>query len=502
VSITVRELLAIPHLHLRLHSGAEGLDHEVGWTHTSDLPRPWEWLGHNELLMTNGMSFPGRAAEQHDLVHHLSRVGASALAVGEGMYCPPLTSRFTQASNQLELPVLWISYPLPFSSISRAVAEATLLEQSHRLMQTARIYDAIRTSPASSGEGTALIEALTRELNCPVYVCDRNSGEPWFPRTIPPPAEVVSAIRRAASGGANRIAGAQSLVLADDTEVLIAEVPTHAQAVLVVVRPPGVPLDGILIQHAATVVALDLSQATLGREHVRREGAEALGQMLDGRTDQRSTRRQLTAANLIPAGSLVGALTGAPPERMRDIYLHLWRRQIPHLITIRNGITHVIIPASEAAASTLTDALGPLGRVGLSAPLRSASRVAEASREALWALSTAERTEQPLTHFTEVPTLSWFNEIEEAQSIVDQVLGPLLTYEATHQTGLVETLEQFLTLRRSWQATATALHLHRQTVRYRIKNVEKITGRSLTETSDIAQLWLALQAHRQLAGHR
>lgn len=53
-----------------------------------------------------------------------------------------------------------------------------------------------------------------------------------------------------------------------------------------------------------------------------------------------------------------------------------------------------------------------------------------------------------MTHFTEVPTLSWFNEIEEAQSIVDHVLGPLLAYEATQQTGFVETLEQFLTLRR------------------------------------------------------
>ena len=498
----MRELLAIPHLHLRLHSGADGLDGEVSWTHTSDLPRPWEWLGQDELLMTNGMSFPHRADEQHDLVHQLRRVGASALAVGEGMYCPPLTSRFTRASDQLELPVLWISYPLPFSAISRAVAEATLLEQSQRLMQTARIYDAIRTSPASSGEGTALIEALTRELRCPVYVCDRDSGEPWFPRSAPPPAEVVDAVRRAASGEANRIAGAQSLILADGAEVLIAEVPTHAQAVLVMLRSPGVPLDGILIQHAATVMALDLSQATLGREHVRREGAEALGQMLDGRTDQRTARRQLTAANLVPANSLVGALTGAPPERMRDIYLHLWRRQIPHLVTIRNGIAHAIIPASEVAATTLTDALGAQGRVGLSAPLRSASRVAEASREALWALSISERTGQPLTHFGEVPTLSWFNKIEEAQSIVDQVLGPLLAHEASHQAGLVETLEQFLTHQRSWQATATALHLHRQTVRYRIKNVEKITGRSLTETSDIAQLWLALQAHRQLAGHR
>ena len=501
MAITVRELLTIPHLHLRLHSGAEGLERKVAWTHTSDLPRPWEWIGRDELLMTNGMSFPRRADEQHDLVSHLSQVGASALAIGEKMYCPPLTSRFTRASEQLGLPVLWINYPLPFVAISRAVAEATMLEQSQRLIQTTRIYDAIRTSAASPREHASLVEALTRELGCPVHVCDRETGEPWFPRSAPSPPEVVNAVRRAARGDANRIAGASSVMLAGGEEVLIADVPTHKQAALVVVRSPKVPIDGILIQHAATVMALDLSQATLGREYVRREGAEAMGQMLDNRADQRTARRLLAAADLDPVNSLVGALTGAPAERMRDIHLRLWRRQIPHLVTIRSGVAYVVIPVGEVAAATLVETLGASGCVGLSGPLRSALRVSEASREALWALSIAARTGQPLTSFGEVPSLPWFSGIEEAQSLVDQVLGGLLAHDATHQPGLVETLEAFLVHRRSWQATATALHVHRQTVLYRIKKVEEITGRTMTETSDIAELWLALQARQHLAGH-
>ncbi|MGH8880972.1 MAG: helix-turn-helix domain-containing protein, partial [Stackebrandtia sp.] len=59
----------------------------------------------------------------------------------------------------------------------------------------------------------------------------------------------------------------------------------------------------------------------------------------------------------------------------------------------------------------------------------------------------------------------------------------------------------FLEHRRSWQATAAVLHVHRQTVRYRIRKVEEITGRTTSETSDVAQFWLALQTRRQLAGH-
>jgi purine catabolism regulator len=144
VSITVRELLDMPHLQLRLHSGKAGLDRQVTWTHTSDLPEPWQWVSGGELLMTNGMSFPADADGQEHLVDELHRIGASGLAIGEQMYCPKLTQRFTQASERLGLPVLWIRYPMPFVAISRAIAEATLLEQSQRLMRTARIYDALR----------------------------------------------------------------------------------------------------------------------------------------------------------------------------------------------------------------------------------------------------------------------------------------------------------------------------------------------------------------------
>jgi hypothetical protein len=40
MSITVRELLQLPHLRLTLTAGQGGLDHQVSWVHSSDLPDP------------------------------------------------------------------------------------------------------------------------------------------------------------------------------------------------------------------------------------------------------------------------------------------------------------------------------------------------------------------------------------------------------------------------------------------------------------------------------
>ncbi|HJY99838.1 MAG TPA: PucR family transcriptional regulator ligand-binding domain-containing protein, partial [Streptosporangiaceae bacterium] len=64
MSITVRELLQLPHLRLTLTAGAAGLDRQISWVHSSDLPNPWQWLEPAELLLTNqeGLT-PGDGAQ-------------------------------------------------------------------------------------------------------------------------------------------------------------------------------------------------------------------------------------------------------------------------------------------------------------------------------------------------------------------------------------------------------------------------------------------------------
>jgi PucR family transcriptional regulator, purine catabolism regulatory protein len=53
---------------------------------------------------------------------------------------------------------------------------------------------------------------------------------------------------------------------------------------------------------------------------------------------------------------------------------------------------------------------------------------------------------------------------------------------------------------RSWQQAAAALHIHKQTLGYRIRKIEQITGRGLTKTEHIAELWIALRSYDLLVG--
>jgi purine catabolism regulator len=85
------------------------------------------------------------------------------------------------------------------------------------------------------------------------------------------------------------------------------------------------------------------------------------------------------------------------------------------------------------------------------------------------------------------------------QAYADALLGPL---DAADRAGeLLEALSAFLEHNGHWAAAATALKVHRHTLRSRIDAVERLTGRLMDSAQDRHELWLALRA-RDAAGYR
>ncbi|MEU0571354.1 helix-turn-helix domain-containing protein, partial [Nonomuraea sp. NPDC005983] len=79
------------------------------------------------------------------------------------------------------------------------------------------------------------------------------------------------------------------------------------------------------------------------------------------------------------------------------------------------------------------------------------------------------------------------------RSFTDRLLTPLLDYDRRHQSDLVLTLGTFLDCAGSWNACAERLHVHVNTVRYRIRRVEELTGRNLSGMADRVDFFLALR---------
>ncbi|SEJ14286.1 purine catabolism regulatory protein [Arthrobacter sp. yr096] len=501
MAITVAELVAEPQLGLTLLAGADGADNRITWAHTSDLPRLWEWVTGGELMMTNGLSIPPDAAGQVALAEALVDSGASALAIGEKMHAPPLTDEFLEACNRLPLPLINIPYPLPFIAIARSVAESSLLEESRRLRQTARVYDLLRTAGASEDHWQSLVQRLSTELDAELFVVDRRCLHPWHPDGKVLPGFLTDAW--APLSGQVGLAGKNfQWHRIRGRHVLTMDIPTHANALLVVLPNSEPHPDAVVLLHAATVLGLQLSRIVLSLEGRHRLAGEFLMQAMDGRLGVAEMESRLTAFD-VPAQGFVLATMSADASGvaddgggLADVHIELWRHGVASASLKRNNRLHVVVPA-DVPDDVLVHCGGTDAAIGISAPA-AVGAIQRALQESLWALGSARANKLGLARYAEGPSWLGLTGFEEGTALVRRLLGPIFDYEQGQDGDLIVTLRTYLDSQRSWQKTAAALFAHRQTIIYRIRKIGELTGLDMGETSTVAQLWFALQIHEAM----
>lgn len=288
-------------------------------------------------------------------------------------------------------------------------------------------------------------------------------------------------------------------LLAGDDRALVVEVPDEDPTVLVAHGFRASPPDVVQLQHLASAMAVLLAQQSVRREHDRRIGAELLASMCDGRLTGAESVRMLADRGLRPAGCVLIAVSGGSQSAERHLHVSLGRRQVPHLLLRRGAVLYALVTAGESPLAVLRHRVGTAAAIGVSDLLGHPRRGPAAVREATWAMRTADSTAERTARYGDVTMLSVLRDTEEAQVVVDRVLGTLVAYDAAHSSDMVETLDTYLRCERSWVRTAKAMGLHRQTVVYRIQRVEDITGRRIADTGTIAEFWLALRARDLLS---
>ena len=167
---------------------------------------------------------------------------------------------------------------------------------------------------------------------------------------------------------------------------------------------------------------------------------------------------------------------------------------MPHLLRPGDSdqIALALLSAERAAVALLLETLPDDCCAGLSEAITPPEGIANAAREARWALQSAVPERSRLLRYGE--SSSWTLTLDRSEELAEHVLGELIHYDRTHQTDLVRTLAVLLRNNRSPMRTAAELFIHRQTLVYRMRRIEELTTRSLSSTKDVVDFWLALRA--------
>ncbi|WP_415954025.1 PucR family transcriptional regulator [Streptomyces sp. KLOTTS4A1] len=154
----------------------------------------------------------------------------------------------------------------------------------------------------------------------------------------------------------------------------------------------------------------------------------------------------------------------------------------------------------ETVRGPLAGGLGDDGRVtlGVSAAVHSADGLRGALEEARHARRVAAARpgrvcaaghQELASHVLLLP----FVPDDVRRAFTARLLDPLRDYDRRHRAELIPTLEAFLDCDGSWTRCASRLHLHVNTLRYRVGRIEQLTGRDLSRLEDKLDFFLALR---------
>ncbi|WP_434589742.1 PucR family transcriptional regulator ligand-binding domain-containing protein [Streptomyces sp. A5-4] len=529
--ITLAALLAREELGLRLVAGptttATGADAvtladtTIHWVHTSEMADPYPYLLGGELLLTAGVLLG-------DADHYVSRVvaaGAAALGFGVAPVYDTVPDALAEACERYGLPLVEVPPQTPFTAVARAVWRLMAQARHHELRRVSQAQQGLATAAARPDPVPAVLRQLATRLG-------GSSG--WTVLLGPGGTEIASgggapapearaaltrlahvvnpSLRDAVGGGAtgggrsSRSGGASGAVGGGAGGARSGGAGGGESA------PPQRPApssatDAVGDTHLAAYALAGGQDLVLGVAADRREGGDHTIAGVAAVLLSLLTTPHQGAAEAGRTTALVRLLLGADPADVAPLLgAGDWTvvHARPDAVGDPDPLSAAALAAALGSALLAPDANGavqilltgdrdiapqPGWTLGVSPPVPPHDLPAAATRAAQ-ASHRAEATRRALVRDRgDAGTgLTALVAPDEARAHARVRLAPISASPA-----LTGTLRTWLSLHGSWDRTAVALNVHRNTVRQRIARCASLLGADLDDADVRMDLWFALR---------
>ncbi|MGV9991938.1 PucR family transcriptional regulator [Streptomyces sp. NPDC003374] len=549
---TLASLVHHSALKLTVRAGEDRLDVPVRWAHVSELADPVPYMEGGELLLVTALKLDAEDPEaMRRYVKRLAEAGVVGLGFAVGVNYEEVPKALVDAAEEEGLPLLEVPRRTPFLAISKAVSAAIAADQyravtagfaaqreltrqalgagpegllsalASQVDGWAALYDAsgavVATAPEWAGRRAARLTADVERLRDRPAPASAVVGGPETDDRVElhsigtgrRPRAALAVGTAAALGTAERYAvhsaialltlttersrslhAAEQRVGAAVLRMLLAGQPDHARAV-------AGDLYGGLLDAPFRMIVAESASASAARAHA------------DGHARVQPAK---PSAARVPAAA--GAV-GDPLAGLADVVEAAAARSGEAVLVVPEGERLVVLAADGGAAVAACGEYAvaleaaraaavpeqPAGTdedelvVGLSAPAGPIAAAA-AYKQAEQALSVARRRGRVLVEHEQLASGSVLPLLADdaVRAFADGLLRALYEHDATGRGDLVASLRAWLSRHGQWDAAAADLGVHRHTLRYRMRRVEEILGRSLDDPDVRMELWLALKA--------
>ncbi|WP_208026472.1 PucR family transcriptional regulator [Streptomyces sp. Tu 3180] len=502
-------LLAREDLGLRRIAGPDDPGIAVHGAHTSEMADPYPYLLGGELLLSAGVHIPqGAGAGYFDAyVSRIVAAGGAALGFGLAPVHDTVPAALVEACGTHGLPLLEVPPRTTFSGVARAVWQLMARARLAELRRVTEAQRSLATAAARPDPVPSVLHQLARRLGgravlygpegAELAAAGRDQGEEVRAAL----AELAGVVRPAAGAGgrggapAARRPDAPGRPLPDRPDVPVDEAAAGRPAsatdtvagvrlaayalgagrdfVLGVAAPQRDPGDHTIASVAAVLLSLLTGEHRSGTGAARSSALvrlllggtpEAVAPLLGGDRWQVVHARPNARAPDSLAASALGAALGSA------------------LVDPCGEVVRVLVPAERSVQAL------PGWTLGVSAAVAPHDWPA-ADTQAARALARARATRAPLVrHGSRAAALTDLVAPHDADAHARALLAPLGAAPA-----LTDTLRTWLSLHGSWDRTAVALSVHRNTVRQRIARCAALLEADLDDPDVRMELWFALR---------
>ncbi|HHX86967.1 MAG TPA: hypothetical protein GX693_02170 [Firmicutes bacterium] len=564
--ITVEEALTLGVVNrLNVVGGSDGLNRVIKLVNVIEAPDIMDWVLEGEFLLTTGYSFREFPELMTMLITKMAQANSSGLAIKPKRFIKEIPSDLIASANRYGIPLLEVPYDLSFSEIIAPILGVITSKQNQVLQKLEQGNRKLTEMMLHGSTLNDLCYETSMLIHNPVGIMDREGKlyvSPLCPnkdqfelffskdsieikneklrfgniKEVKYSMESTSKESTSEKDRPNTLQAVRIPIVADKSD--------YGHIYSIINNPISEP-DILLLERAATIAALDFTKRKAIFEIEKNYHNEFLEILLsyDSENEEEIIKRarkfnldlqKPTAVIIINDQWETSDLDQIPPS-LKGINEQTAKEQLLTVIHSFRGLpdynhlfvgikgAYIIIVAQlsednpngnlKDIVSNLLNFLTAEDRfknnhqikIGVGRPSNSIGNIKQSYREAWEALRVGLLSKKSSVIYFE--DLGFFKILSEKSGpelnkFVEELLHPVLEYDHQKNGELIKTLQTYFETNRNFKLTSQKMFTHYNTILYRIKKIEQLTGISLDNPEDSLNVEIAINIHKLLRSSR
>lgn len=541
MGISVRQMLSLLNLSDQaVLGGIEGLDNEVSRVNMLEVPDVSQWLSGGELLLTTGYALKDDTVRQITILRELKDKGVAALGIKARRYLDPIPESMITETDRLGLPLIEIPAHFPLSEVMIPVYEALLNAQLLKLRKSQEMYSRF-LDVILAGEGfDAICKVMFQLSGRPVAVIDRWGKIVGSHGTMDLSLVSLLAVKKAEEDENTFNSTIHSLVSDNGCGYFVLPICGRDRVWGYLVFPYDKedlhPDDEIVYGSATSICILEfIKQQEVYQAEIRSRG-ELLEDLIYGnyKAEEAVIRRaqhsgfsldgklMLFIVDIISFEKYYLREVGKDEIHFKRLKNHILELTIRFFKDFAGGIltqlksdsviglVHLndfsaekeFIKTASLLHSRIKEKIPEIQTtMGVGRSYQGVKNIPVSFEEAVMACKLGPRLSggREIAFFENLGSYRCLAELKNSETSINfckELIWVIEDYDQQHGTRLRQTLEKYFDCGGNLRQTAKELFIHRNSLDYRLRRIEELTGKKFSDTNDYFDFQFALRLSR------